>query len=270
MPRFTGFGSSGKGCGCCTTTLCVTACGNVPLVGASVTIQSGGSTGPVVFSGTTGSGGCVPVPISGPGYYTTISASGSSWQGSPTYPAGGTLTIEVGSSVAICCGGYAIPTGLTLTDAAGSLALDYCSGCSGTYPTWTGGHAVQQVSCTISTPNNICIANAPSMGPVRVCYQMTCVAGQSPTFSLQRSWSWVYQQSGQTPIWFQDPTGFSPGQYCITEPPTICGNPLTDTVSGSADPSSDSPFAISFDPTSYSPDPTATADPVGGSVAISA
>jgi hypothetical protein len=250
------------------TKVCVTSsCGGTPIVGAVLDLYSG--TTPVA-SGTTDSTGCYTFTQTGT--YTVKVYVNGTLEESPTETlSGGTISISIGTPAGyICCGTYLIPESLTLTDAAGSLALDYCSSCSGTYPTWTGGHAVQQPSCTVATQDNICVANTPTVGPVRVCYQMSCNSGSSPVFSLIRSWSWVYGPGTGTPIWFQDSTGFVPGQYCITAPPTICGNPLTDTVSGSADPSSDGPFAISFDPTSYSPDPTATADPVGGSVAISA
>ena len=97
---------------------------------------------------------------------------------------------------------------------------------------------------------------------------MICHAGQNPTFAVQRSWSWVYQQGTLTPIWYQDPSGFAPGQFCITAPPAICGNPLTDTASFGANPTSTSPFVLSGTPAPAASN--ATSDPVGGSIAISA
>jgi hypothetical protein len=245
--------------------ICVTACGSLPVPGASVTLQAEAG-GPVLYSGSTGASGCLSLPASG-SYYLTIAISGTvAYQYQHTLPASGTATFSVGSSGLVCCGGYAIPQALTLTDAAGSISFVYDAGSSP--PTWFGGHAVQQLSSTITTPDGICTAAPPSPGPVRVCYQMTCNSGQDPTFTVFRSWSWVYQQSPNPPIWFQDPTGFIPGGYCITAPPPSCGNPLTDTAAFGANPAPGGPFALSGTP---APAPSnATGDPVGGSVAISA
>jgi hypothetical protein len=251
---------------CCGSgqSLCVHACGSLPLAGASVTIQAT-STGPVLFSGTTGSGGCVALTGVGAGsFYLTITYGSTLYRATTTLSSG-TTTLSVGSSGLVCCGGYAIPQDLTLTDAAGSIGFAWAA--SSSPPTWYGGHAVQQPSSTITTPDGICTPAPPSLGPVRVCYQMTCNSGQDPTFTVIRSWSWVYQQSPNPPIWFQDPTGFSPGQYCVTAPPPSCGNPLTDTASYGATPASGSAFALSGTP---APAPgNATSDPIGGTVAIS-
>ena len=103
---------------------------------------------------------------------------------------------------------------------------------------------------------------------MKACYQMICYAGTQPTFSIQRSWSWVYQQGTLTPIWYQDPSGITPGQPCTTAPPASCGSPHTDTASFSANPSSTSPFALSGTPAAAAGN--YTSDPVGGTVAISA
>ena len=91
--------------------------------------------------------------------------------------------------------------------------------------------------------------------------------GPDPTFAIQRSWSWVYQPGTLTPIWYQDPSGFVAGQPCTTGPPAMCGSPHTDVSTDAKNPTTTSPFAISFNPTpavsNY------TSDPVGGTVAIS-
>jgi hypothetical protein len=86
--------------------------------------------------------------------------------------------------------------------------------------------------------------------------------------SVQRSWSWVYQQGTLTPIWYQDPSGITPGQPCTTAPPASCGSPHTDTASFSANPSNNSPFTLSGTPAAAAGN--YTSDPVGGTVAISA
>src|SRR5262249_26722667 len=212
------------------TTICVGACGDLPVYGAVITVLFGSN---VVATCTTGSNGCCQLPIAGT-YRVQVTVGGTlEYSATRTLPAGGTTTISLGSnSGLVCCGGYAIPQVLRLTDAAGSLTFVYDPNYF--YPLWTGRHHVQRQSCSVTTPNNICIVARPSQGPVRVCYQMICHAGQNPTFAVQRSWSWVYQQGTLTPIWYQDDSGFAPGQFCITAPPAICGNPLTDTPSFSA------------------------------------
>ncbi len=249
-----------------TDTICVTGCYPAqPIGGASVTILAT-STGPVLFSGTTSAAGCLAITGISPGsYYVSIAFGGSTVYASSIHLAGGVNTIDIGSSGLVCCGGYAIPQNLYLTDAAGTISLIYDS-TDGLYlPTWFGGHAVTQLSSTVTTPNNICTSQAPTMGPVRVCYQMTCNAGQNPVFKITRSWSWVYGPSN-APIWFQDPTGFTAGRYCITAPPPQCGNPLTDTAAFGVNPASASPFSLSGTPVATASN--ATTDPVGGSVAI--
>lgn len=246
------------------TRLCVTACGSLPVPGATITLFSGSLA---VATGTTGPDGCCQFPISGT-YTVQVAIGGTvAYDAAWTFPSGGTTTIPVGTSGLICCGGYAIPQVLTLTDAEGTISLVYDSTDDLHVPTWFGGHAVTRLSSTVTTQNNICTAQPASQGPVRICYQLICNAGQNPTFRVTRSWSWVYQR-GKTPIWFQNPTGFTPGRYCITAPPALCGNPLTDTATFGANPSPGGPFVISD-----SPAPAAgntTSDPVGGSIAISA
>lgn len=246
------------------TTICVVICTpSVPVYGAVVTILNGSQT---IASGMTGSTGCITLPVAGT-FTVQVQVNGSvAYDSSHSLHSSGTTTIQLPSTGIVCCGSYAIPQNLTLTDAVGSMAFVYSS--SYTYPVWTGGHSVTRLSCSVTTPNNNCVAAAPSQGPVKVCYQMICYAGQTPTFYVQRSWSWVYQQGTQSPIWYQDASAIVAGQACITAPPASCGSPHTDTSNFSANPSSASPFTLSG-----SPAPTAgnfTSDPVGGSIAISA
>lgn len=253
-----------RGGGVSRTTVCINVCGSLPVYGAAITVLSGSK---VVATCTTGPNGCCQLPVSGT-YTVQVTIGGTLEYGATrTLPSGGTTTIVLGSnSGLVCCGGYAIPQSLTLTDAVGPLAFVYDPNYY--YPIWTGGHSIQGLSCTVTTPNNACVVGPPTQGPVRVCYQMICHAGQTPTFALQRSWSWVYQQGTLAPIWYQDTTGFVPGQLCITAPPAICGNPLTDTASFSANPTTTSPFVLSGTPAPASSN--ATSDPVGGSIVISA
>ncbi len=249
--------------GGCRAAVCVRVCGGIPLVGAAVDILDGST---VVASGTTGDGGCAAFELCGR-YTVRITVSGTVEYQATRDLAGEVDVILAGFSGVVCCGGYAIPTVLTATDAAGSFPMVYDPNAFS--PLWTGGHSVDRQSCTVTTPFNLCVVAQPSNGPVRVCYQMACVAGHTPTFTVQRSWSWVFQPGPLTPIWYQDPTGFTPGQSCITAPPPTCGNPLTDTASFAADPASPAgPFALSGAPAAAPGN--ATADPIGGGVAISA
>lgn len=247
-------------------TICVTACyPAVPVYGVTITIKDG--TGAVVGSCTTGASGCCSFPFIGT-YTVQVTANGTlTYSASRTLTPNGSVTIAIsGTAGLVCCGGYAIPQSLTLTDGIGSLQFNYYPNYY--YPIWYGGHSADLLSCSVTTPNNVCVAAAPSQGPVRVCYQMTCVAGTQPAFSIQRSWSWVYEQGTLIAIWYQDPTGFVAGQPCATSPPAACGNPHTDTSSFSANPSSTSPFTLSGIPAAAAGN--ATADPVGGSIVISA
>jgi hypothetical protein len=235
-----------------------------PVVGAVVQLWSGST---LVDSCTTGTDGCCSFARAGT-YTVKVYVSGTlEYSGSRTL-AGGTISIGLSASSvqAVCCGGYLIPMVLHLTDGAGTL--DFVFDPNYFYPLWTGGHSVTRQSCPVTTPDNVCVVGSPSDGPVRVCYQMICHAGQTPTFAIQRSWSWVYEQGTLNPIWYQDPSGFAPGQFCITAPPAVCGNPLTDTASLGTDPSSSDPFVLSGTPVPSAGN--ATADPIGGSIAISA
>ena len=244
--------------------ICVLSCAR-KIVGATVTITD--RTGATVATGKTGASGCVTLDIGKAGTYTiTIVAAGYSTLIVPNVALKcGRYSYNVSRGV-VCCGAFSIPEKLTLTDGEGTL--DFLYDPNYFYPLWTGGHPVQRTSCTVTTPNNICLVSPPSQGPVRVCYQMICHAGQTPTFAVQRSWSWVYEQGTLTPIYYQDPSGFAPGGFCITSPPAICGNPLTDTASFAADPMSQSPFVLTGSPEASAANQTG--DPVGGGVTISA
>jgi hypothetical protein len=250
--------------GACTVVVCVVQCGTVPVYGAVVTILDG--SGAVVAQCTTGTTGCCQVNVCGT-YTVQITIGGSLvYSATRALVNGKQLIIPLSSAGVVCCGGYAIPYNLTLTDAGGSLGFTFYPNYY--YPIWYGGHAVARESCSVQTPGGICVSNSPSQGPVRVCYQMICYAGQNPTFAIQRAWSWVYQQGTLTPIWYQDPTEFTPGLPCATAPPAICGSPLTDTATFGANPSAKSPFLLSGTPVAAPSN--ATADPIGGSITISA
>jgi len=271
-----GVGGFCGGCCGCNTTICVLQCGSLPVFGASVAILSGGST---VAAGTTGGTGCVTLSIPSAGSYTLqATVSGTMvYNASRALSCNGTTNISITAADVVCCGGCAIPYDLTLTDAVGSLSFIYYTG-SGTCPTWYGGRIVTELSCPVTTPGGICVSGAPSSGPVRICYSMICCTpdpgdccpNQSSAlhFAVQRAWSWVYKPGTFTPIWYQDPTGITPGYPCPTGPPLSCGSPLTDTSGFGANPSSTSPFVLSGTPVAAPSN--ATADPIGGTVVISA
>lgn len=258
MPRKN---APGCPCGCGPVTVCVQVCSPaIAVVGATVNILDDGQ---LVYSCTTGSSGCCTVPLTG--FFTLQVVVSGQVAYEATVRLSGTVVISIPTTGLVCCGGYAIPQSLTLTDALGSLDFFYSA--SYTYPVWTGGRAVTALSCSVTTPGNNCVAAAPSEGPVRVCYQMICYAGQQPTFYVQRSWSWVYEQGTQTPIYFQDSSSIVAGQPCVTAPPASCGSPHTDTSIFSANPSSTNPFMLTGSPVQTIGN--FTPDPVGGSVAIS-
>jgi hypothetical protein len=249
-----------------TTSICLTVCSGVPVYSATIQLWTTGSNSSLVASCTTTTSGCCSFTQTG-SYIVKVYVSGTLEYSATRTLNRATISIALSSgSNVVCCGGYAIPTTLTLTDAAGSLSFVYYPNYYS--PIWYGGHSVSRLSCSVTTPNNVCVAAAPSQGPVKACYQMICNAGSQPTFSIQRAWSWVYQQGTLTPIWYQDPSGITPGQPCTTAPPASCGSPHTDTASFSANPSSTSPFALSGTPAAAAGN--YTSDPVGGTVAISA
>lgn len=255
------------GCCGCATRICVASCAGTPVLGATVQLANSGT---VVASCTTDATGCCSFTQSG-SYVVRVLVSGTQeYSGSRTLN-GTPITIGLPSGAGlVCCGAYAIPTQLMGTDAVGSFPMVYDPNYF--FPIWTGGHPITANSATVTTPNNTCVVADPTQGPVRICYQMICHAGDDPPpsvpFAIQRSWSWLYLPGTLTAIYYQDPSGFAPGQLCITAPPAICGNPLTDTASFGAGPTTTSPFVVTGTPVAAPSN--ATPDPVGGSLVISA
>lgn len=254
--------ASRRRCCCKGTTICVKICTTVAVVGATVAIYTGST---LVASCVTGSNGCCTIDATGT-YTLTVTVSGTVVYSASRTLNGTQINISLpAGSTTVCCGGYAIPTSLTLTDAIGSLSFVYDS--SSSPPTWYGGHAVTETSCTITQGGGgTCVTNVATSGPVRVCYIMTCNAGSSPVFSLSRTWSYVLAPTTLTPTWYQDPSGFTPGVPCATGSPGGCGGG-DDLSSDSENPTTTSPFAISFNPVAAGSNQTT--DPIGGSVAIS-
>jgi Carboxypeptidase regulatory-like domain len=266
-----GGGSNPCCCGGTTTPFCVTVCGGIPLVGAVVTVSSGGTTYGTCT--TTAPLGCCNISGLSAGTYTvSVTFDGSTiYSASRSITPGSPVTIAATSGanvVYVCCGGYVIPASLTLTDGVGSIPFVWESLSSPS--TWYGCQTVTVLSCTTTEVGGICTANPAASQTIQVCYQMTCNAGSSPVFSLERYWGWIYAPGGLTPIYFSNGTGcsgYTPGGNCAPPPPGLCGGGA-DASTDSQNPTTTSPFAISFSPTGTIP-PNHTSDPIGGSVSIS-
>lgn len=257
-------------CNCCSssTKVCVSACSPaVNVSGATVQLLTGTT---VVASCTTDSTGCCSFTQTG-SYTLKVIISGTTCYSATQTLSGTTIGVNVSdcSGNLVCCGGYMIPETLTLTDAVGTLTMWYYGLESGTlYPTWYACRRVTKTACTVTTPNNICTPSAPSSQLIDVCYKMQCQDPSTPTFTMTRFWSWV--NSGMNTYYYASgaacPTGGS-GVLCATSPPSVCGNPNTDTADGSNNPSSSSPFSASFTLTPGINN--SLADPVGGNVTVS-
>ncbi len=225
-----------------TTKICLTVCSGIPVYGATIQLWSTASNSSLLASCTTTTSGCCSFTQSG-SYIVKVYVGGT-LEYSATRTLNGaaiTIALSAGANV-VCCGGYAIPTTLTLTDAAGSLSFVYYPNYF--YPIWYGGHSVSRLPARSRRRTTSAWPRRRARGPVKVCYQMICYAGTQPTFSIQRSWSWVYQQGTLTPIWYQDPSGFTTGQPCTTAPPASCGSPHTDTASFGANPLNDQSLRV--------------------------
>ncbi len=245
-------------------TVCIEACyPYVPVYGALVQIYTS-SGGTLLASCTTGSSGCCTFNLVG-SYYITVTISDSLvYTGTETLASGGSIVIPVADSSSICCSGYLIPKSLTLTDAIGQIALSYVGNSSP--PLWTGTTSTNVMSVAVvsngSSSFPTCAQSAPSVGPVGVCYSMTCQGG-SPAFSVRRFWN----ASGSN--WLQYSALF-PAPGCTQGGYFSCDNQglNTDGATLAANPTSDGPFALSGTPTVDAG--SLTGDPVGGSIAISA
>lgn len=245
--------------------VCVVACGFKPVFGARIDVLDG--TGATIASCTTGVTGCCDVAASG-SHRVRVTVNGLvAFDGTRTVSSA--LLIVLSDDAVVCCGDFVIPKVLTLTDGEGSIPFVYNP--NQFFPTWFGGRQVQRTGCTVTTPNNVCVVAPPAEGLVRVCYAMTCFAGQGgegPPFSVQRSWSYVFAPGTGAPTWYQDGfPGTTPGLPCATAPPGSCGSPLTDGAGANASPSATAPFTLSCN---LPPDAlNATDDPIGGGVVIS-
>jgi hypothetical protein len=190
----------GCGCGGCSTTICVAACGGgAAVVGATVTIKSGGVT---VSSGTTGAGGCVALAIPAAGTFeVVISGTGLvTYDGTRALSCGGTATIKVYAtgSASVCwtvdgCCGNAVG-GATISIGGVSLTTDAtgvaCWGVTdaGTYPyTISAGSrfAVHSGSVTLTSCQamaNITVTLTPAAG--YVCGVRTDDAGDVTPYPI--------------------------------------------------------------------------------------
>ena len=169
------------------------------------------------------------------------------------------------------CGPYSPPLTLHLTDAVGTITLGY-AGVAGTLLHWTACRVISLAgSCTL---NNFitCSTHAEATNPVMICYDMYCDPSSPPHFIMSRSWTWVISSFTGNHAYYSADTGSgvtcaSPGSNCLNGPPASCPNPNSETSSDNEDPTSTSPFAITF----FMVDNSLTIpDPIGGNVTVSA
>lgn len=255
-----------SGCCCGSSKICLSACG-VALVGATITVSGLGSC-------TTDATGCCDAPWLTTGshsYTVTDSSGGTLCSNTQNFTAGATNNVScVGLTTGRCCHGFFIPATLTATDAAGTFTLTFTGTDISGNPQWQGGYAITLSSRTVSVVGGVCtVAGSSTLGPVRVCYTLTCTLSSTPIFSLLRHWSWV--STGTAPtinyFYYQNPATLSPG-VCVTSPPSSCGVAADDTASGTTSTASNSPFSVTFGALAASGG-NKMADPVGGGATIS-
>lgn len=273
--------SLGGICGCCGCSfiVCVTACGGA--VGSGITIDIYSTGGVFLTSCNTIVGGCCTISTLSAGTYNIRVIYGGSTHnlGNHAVTCGGTLTVSVGSppGTDICCGTCSIPATLTLTDSAAGCTLGYAGLYQGTYQSWAGCELVTKSCYSVDTGagGGSCTPVGPSNQSMLICYLMYCTGG-SPSLTCIRSWGYIFIPV-LTPVWYSGAAGHPPGTatctpagtFCSPAPPAACGTPLTDTDSGTANPTScgDSGFAVSFSMTPAGGN--STSDPITGNVSVS-
>ena len=237
MPR-----KNQPGCPCCaklSQTICVVftcAANTFPVEGADVQISRAGEA---VGSCTTDASGCCTIAVPQPGLYTlNVSVNGTVVALRPIQvPSAPVEVVLTPSSDFVCCGGQLVPRTLNATDGAGPFRLFYLTGSAP--PVWIGTNTADvatAVDCqrppTIYTP-----------GTVGLVYRLSCLqAGPGRTFSLGRVWptnGLVNLPPAFISAYFQ-----SDGATAGCGPEGFCG--ACDGDSGLADPTSSSPFMITF------------------------
>ncbi len=237
-----GFPWLGSLCCCsstCRTTICLSACSAVSVVGATVQIRSGGS---VIASGTT-TAGCVTLSIPSAGTYDVryqIPGESLVDAGNKSLTCGGTTTITVSSHPShICCGNCLVPSTLTLTDALSTCTLTF-NGISGGW----GGLYTLSTTCLLITNigGGVCTC-AIGTGTIRVTYLLKCNTSTStPAFNIGVGFEAACPSAigGLPCITGTSPCYLVPHSYVATPPgcgPTI--NIITTAVSvGTTVPSS--------------------------------
>lgn len=239
--------------GTCDTKICVDICG-YPSIGATVTVKRSGVT---IASGTTVSpSGCVVLNIGTAGSSSvTVSVPGLADNiSTQSLTCSGTTTIGIYPTDAQCCGSCGIPNSLTLTDALGALAFTW-NGSSA----WLGSRVISTTVTPMSGTNGGgCLCGVPITGSLTVNYVGRCVdvGGGVYEFQVTRSWGFV--------VCLTLPTYVEDGAPCFQ---TINpNNPAIDSLSLTQAWSACVPYAWS----GTLGGPTATPDPVGGTVTVTA
>lgn len=236
-------------CGCCpsgSTEICLSvSCSpnTIPVIGATIELYSGST---LVDSCTTGDSGCCSFTETGTYTVKVVIGGSTVYSGSQTL-SGSTINIGISASSAnlICCDGYAIPETLTVTDVLGSFTIDYCLTCSGFF--WTGWRSATALSCSVTTPSEICTWGTPSTGMIAICYSLLCRPSTTPHFTLTRNWYWSYYDGFGTPYIYQVSSIPGAGGACATNGPEAqCGGGDDNAIGNNNTASSSAPFAISF------------------------
>lgn len=253
--------------GTCNPTFCVTVCASpaIALYGALVQVY-GGAT--LLGSCTTNSSGCCRITGLAAGTYTVkVTFNGTVIHSSTAPVVCGTNNIPIPTpSNMVCCGASYVPDTLTATSSAGTFTMGYYGAGPGGYPTWYGCIYGTSVACTVTNPTS-CLTGAPTSQPVKVCYELQCVWPTSPRFAMTRYWGWVYEYGTFTAFNYAD--GLScptPGTSCGAGPPVACGTPHIASATGSANPTTSTPFAITFAMTDNPANPVP--DPDSGSITL--
>jgi hypothetical protein len=257
------------GCCCATNQICLRDCGIAGVAGATIQLFTGAT---LVESHATDGSGCAT--FSSTGTFTVKSVvSGSTHSFGNRTLSGGTIFLTLGSEVpTICCSTFKVPTSLTLTDALGTLPCTYYGVDVASFYHWSACRVLSLAgSSKVDLSLGTCHVLPSGTNPVMVCYDMLCdPGGGSPFFFMLRTWGVL--TLGASHVYYSQDTGSGvtcqpAGTICDSSTPSICGN-VNDRSSDSEDPTSTSPFAISFTMTPEGGN--LLADPVGGNVSVSA
>lgn len=190
MSCFTTTDLGGCGCGCSPVTFTV-VCGTTPVVGASVSVSSGGTT---VASGTTNGSGQATLAIPSAGTYTVAASGGTpncnpGFSGSMALACGATYTLQccctekvcvtacptgaaiAGASVAIKSGGTTVSSGTT--DSTGCVILNIPSGGSYELIVTASGYKGYDGTRTLACGGTASVVLQPNTANATIKFQLT-------------------------------------------------------------------------------------------------